>query len=174
MSVKVSLKKILAQLMNTPMVLETGTSGIWTYRKWSDGTAECWGTDTRAYSAGETVVTINLPFEFANTNYSWHGSVSDPMYGGSTAAYGTGVGCHIRSTTSFTYRMKTIAALPIASGMVYFYIVGQWASLDPTTQTMSISSFSQDQMTKAEIQALIEASGNQFKDNNTWVPNDLT
>lgn len=24
-------------------VVETGTSGIWTYRKWSDGTAECWG-----------------------------------------------------------------------------------------------------------------------------------
>lgn len=24
-------------------VVETGTSGIWFYRKWSDGTAECWG-----------------------------------------------------------------------------------------------------------------------------------
>lgn len=26
------------------IVLEAGTNGIWTYRKWSDGTAECWGT----------------------------------------------------------------------------------------------------------------------------------
>jgi hypothetical protein len=25
-------------------VIEQGTSGIWTYRKWSDGTAECWGS----------------------------------------------------------------------------------------------------------------------------------
>ena len=25
-------------------VIEEGTSGIWNYRKWSDGTAECWGT----------------------------------------------------------------------------------------------------------------------------------
>lgn len=24
-------------------ITETGSSGIWTYRKWSDGTAECWG-----------------------------------------------------------------------------------------------------------------------------------
>lgn len=24
-------------------IVEQGTSGIWTYRKWSDGTAECWG-----------------------------------------------------------------------------------------------------------------------------------
>lgn len=28
-------------------VTETGTSGNWTYRKWSDGTAECWGTFNR-------------------------------------------------------------------------------------------------------------------------------
>lgn len=26
-----------------PTVIEQGTSGIWTYRKWSDGTSECWG-----------------------------------------------------------------------------------------------------------------------------------
>lgn len=24
-------------------VVEQGTSGIWTYRKWSNGTSECWG-----------------------------------------------------------------------------------------------------------------------------------
>lgn len=24
-------------------IVETGTSGIWKYRKWADGTAECWG-----------------------------------------------------------------------------------------------------------------------------------
>lgn len=28
-------------------VVESGTSGNWTYRKWSDGTAECWGTFDR-------------------------------------------------------------------------------------------------------------------------------
>lgn len=26
-----------------PTIVAQGTSGIWTYRKWSDGTAECWG-----------------------------------------------------------------------------------------------------------------------------------
>ena len=25
-------------------IVESGTDGIWSYRKWSDGTAECWGT----------------------------------------------------------------------------------------------------------------------------------
>lgn len=32
-------------------VIETGTSGIWTYRKWSDGTAECWGDWNRTVSS---------------------------------------------------------------------------------------------------------------------------
>lgn len=29
---------------NTTYITDSGTSGNWTYRKWSDGTAECWGT----------------------------------------------------------------------------------------------------------------------------------
>ena len=35
-------------------VTETGKTGIWTYRKWSDGTAQCWGTDTREAVAVDT------------------------------------------------------------------------------------------------------------------------
>lgn len=40
---KLDVKELIAKLTNTPMVVEQGTSGIWTYRKWSDGIAECWG-----------------------------------------------------------------------------------------------------------------------------------
>lgn len=28
--------------LNTCYIVENGTSGLWKYRKWSDGTAECW------------------------------------------------------------------------------------------------------------------------------------
>ena len=31
-------------LKDIPHIIESGASGIWTYRKWSDGTAECWGS----------------------------------------------------------------------------------------------------------------------------------
>ena len=31
------------------VVVEQGTNGIWTYRKWSDGTAECWGVTSAEY-----------------------------------------------------------------------------------------------------------------------------
>ena len=35
-----------SKIRNIVSIVESGTSGIWTYRKWSDGTAECWGTST--------------------------------------------------------------------------------------------------------------------------------
>ena len=44
-----SVKKFLAKLINianSPRIVEQGTSGNWKYRKWSDGTAECWSTQT--------------------------------------------------------------------------------------------------------------------------------
>lgn len=36
-----------------PMIVDSGISGIWTYRKWSDGTAECWGNYEYEFSANE-------------------------------------------------------------------------------------------------------------------------
>lgn len=56
-------------------VTSAGTSGIWTYRKWNSGAAECWGVYTASgvniaknnysgfrYSDG---ISVNLPFTFA-------------------------------------------------------------------------------------------------------------
>ena len=45
-----NVKAVLAKILQCPMVVESGTSGIWTYRKWSDGTAECWGSNTTTQS----------------------------------------------------------------------------------------------------------------------------
>ena len=33
-------------------VVEQGTSGIWTYRKWNSGIAECWGSYTTTGGSG--------------------------------------------------------------------------------------------------------------------------
>lgn len=39
------LKEICLKLgLIADYVIERGTSGIWTYRKWASGDAECWGT----------------------------------------------------------------------------------------------------------------------------------
>ena len=57
-------------------VVETGTSGIWTYRKWNSGIAECWGIYTMASSctlawgslfySNKTCARINYPFTFTS------------------------------------------------------------------------------------------------------------
>ena len=56
-------------------IVEQGTSGIWTYRKWNSGIAECWGSTTASgvintawggiYEAsGVIAARIDYPFEF--------------------------------------------------------------------------------------------------------------
>lgn len=45
LNVKKTLTKILDAL-KADYVVEQGTSGIWTYRKWNSGVAECWGVES--------------------------------------------------------------------------------------------------------------------------------
>ncbi len=51
-------------------VVEHGTSGIWTYRKWASGIAECWGTQRHTITSwsgwgnlfeGKPIFTTNYP-----------------------------------------------------------------------------------------------------------------
>lgn len=39
------------QGFSVPIVIESGTSNIWTYRKWSDGVLECWGNYEYSFNA---------------------------------------------------------------------------------------------------------------------------
>lgn len=52
---KVDVKELIGKILNTPVVVETGTSGIWNYRKWSNGTAECWGVHAEMLTYYATV-----------------------------------------------------------------------------------------------------------------------
>ena len=52
-------------------VVEKGSTGIWDYRKWNSGDAECWGnmSITPTTANGTNTITVTLPFTFANTSY---------------------------------------------------------------------------------------------------------
>ncbi len=63
------IKKVLAKMLKSPRVIESGVSGIWNYRKWSDGTAECW-----ALNAG----TYNLTQQYGGAYYASEISVNFP------------------------------------------------------------------------------------------------
>lgn len=50
-------------------VVEQGTSGIWAYRKWNSGIAECWGEYSfQPTVTGSVYQTVSYPFRFATTN----------------------------------------------------------------------------------------------------------
>ena len=55
-------------------VIEQGTSGIWTYRKWNSGLAECWGevvTNTAIKDAlGAMYMTVTDYFSWPNALFS--------------------------------------------------------------------------------------------------------
>lgn len=59
-------------IRNLPSIVEQGTSGIWTYRKWSDGTAECWGRYGKTINGNSTDATtyISYPFSFTQSPYA--------------------------------------------------------------------------------------------------------
>ena len=59
-------------------VVETGISGIWTYRKWKSGMAECWGhtnlttamqnpLEGGSYSGNNYMGSVSYPFSFKNS-----------------------------------------------------------------------------------------------------------
>ena len=58
-------------------IVEQGSSGIWTYRKWNSGKAECWGRLTHStiintawgsmYVGGTKTTKTNYPFQFSAT-----------------------------------------------------------------------------------------------------------
>lgn len=74
------LTNILNEVLPTPRadyIVEQGTSGIWTYRKWNSGIAECWGTYSGAFDVNiasvdyggyrSGLLTWAFPFSFTAT-----------------------------------------------------------------------------------------------------------
>lgn len=89
-------------------VVEQGTSGIWAYRKWSSGDAECWGniSTTPTNVNATNSITVSLPFTFANTSYKVNLSpAKTALYVGSFGDCNTN-GDISHTTTSFVMSYK--------------------------------------------------------------------
>lgn len=189
-----SIKKVLTKLLSTKMVIESGTSTkvtsgyptvYWTWRKWSDGTAECWGyTDIKSYvmssASGNGYYTHDNAYLPPNLFTTVDAAIADRKQGTGNTPNNTLVTINVNSidTSSIGYWVQTTGSYT-QSLAVTLYVVGQWATREtdpenPDYQLLNIDGFVQNQMSKAEVQALIEASGNIFKENDTWIPSNLT
>ena len=125
-----NLKALLTKILSCPMVIDHGVRGIWHWRKWSDGTAECWGTWSSAsvthygqqfggyaYNSG----TINFPSGLFKAtpivNYSGY-------IGNSFFLTGTHT---LNSVSKDGFVAYVLTAVSGAQSMiVYIHVIGQW------------------------------------------------
>lgn len=110
-------------------IVEQGVSGIWTYRKWASGVAECWAKITQTVTPGDAwagtlnltpyVITVTTPIEFTGIDCV------------NASAY-VGNGHTITSSVSATPPNKiSIPALSLyLTGQqecrVYMHVMGRW------------------------------------------------
>ena len=110
---------------NGDYVVEQGTDGIWTYRKWASGIAECWyirSTLTGQQGSASMILggywyyrSYNFPFEF----------VSPPL-AVANGRTGSGLG-HAFADTDTTYVIVHIIGNQNVSSMTTScYVIGKW------------------------------------------------
>lgn len=107
------------------VIVDQGTSSDWTYRKWSNGTAECWKTaiDTRttAFSATGSVYyrTTNVPL--INPFF-----VEAPTVTVTQSMSNVGSACLSNVTTS-TLSITEMSAVSTGRAVtLYIYCIGKW------------------------------------------------
>ena len=108
-------------------VVEEGTSGIWTYRKWNNGIAECWGrtevaSNTYAASGGYKQIVENLP---SGLFTSVDSVIAD---GGITEVIQSDIGyTGIDSTSAIqTYLVNRYTSSVTKTGRVFWQVKGTW------------------------------------------------
>ena len=106
---------------------EEGTSGIWYYRKWSSGTAECYGNlSTDPYNCpGYNGFDVSLPFTFSNTSYT---VVVQPTINGLLTSYHAimdGSGNSSKTTTKFILSYDYTSSTAYSVGFD-IHVFGRW------------------------------------------------
>ena len=114
-----SWKTVLDTNNTADYVVEQGSSGIWDYRKWNSGYAECWGNVSITPTTGNATnsATVTLPFAFiSNSTTSYKVDITPAK----TALYiGSFGDCNSsnalsHTTTSFVMSYKYNNATPYA------------------------------------------------------------
>jgi hypothetical protein len=93
-------------------VTSTGTSGIWTYRKWKSGYAEFWGKKSFAATstAGNLSVAATYPFKMVNGTV--HATVSGGVSGRNDA--------HISYVSTDASQVDAYIAKPTTTNLPYW------------------------------------------------------
>ena len=127
-------KTILDSNNTADYVVEQGTSGIWTYRKWNSGFAECWGIYTMTsactkawgalYYSDTLAPRINYPFTFTSRPQETVFCRGDSV---SAWAYPEGGGIGMNTTTQTAqYGFLRPTTMTAAQVRYEYTVVGRW------------------------------------------------
>lgn len=117
--------------LETDYIIEQGTEGIWTYRKWASGIAECWCSYTSELS-------VSTPWGTGNSHY--HDTVSAKNFPSNLFASKPNVLVQMEEDTGNVFPVKKVATQystgemycvspnQLNSAFVYIYIEakGRW------------------------------------------------
>ena len=120
---------LTANTFCTDFVVEQGTKGIWTYRKWASGVAECWGGQSYSSLAINNVYgnwyyhssnAIALPFTFSKLT-----GIQASAYATSNGLYGVSVKGGT-SASQIAFYITSAKAETSANLTVELYVSGRW------------------------------------------------
>lgn len=113
-------------------IVDEGTSGNWTYRKWSDGTAECW--EAVSLSSGSFTATGNVYYRSAS-GYSFPSSLFNaaPVVDVNADMGNVGAASALNITSS-SFAIYTMSAVSTARAVSFsVYAVGTWKTYSAPT-----------------------------------------
>ena len=104
-------------------IVEQGSSGIWTYRKWASGVAECWGYSDMASSA--FTATGSVYYRTFNTAFSFPFTFKTRPYVWTSTWMGNVGGTAISALTTSTVNVTVLSAVSSARApRVHIYAKG--------------------------------------------------
>lgn len=107
-------------------VVEKGTSGIWTYRKWQSGIAECWGI---AMATATTMTAFDRVYYF-DTEVSFPSSFFTSIQNVQATAYSSSGGLYWASPYNFSNLKTTVRVISgdsqARSCDIWYSIKGKW------------------------------------------------
>ena len=128
------VKKLLTKMLNaikTDYIVEEGTSGIWTYRKWNSGIAECWGTKSENKSISSwggwyyvRIDGVNYPTGLFTTLTSVSGSLQ--WAGGDLVSGLTTRPSAYNVTAPHAIGIRPNSTSGTHSATAFWYAVGKW------------------------------------------------
>lgn len=124
-----NIKKLFTKILGH-VIVEQGTDGIWTYRKYADGTSECWGSESvsTAFAVWTSPMYYGTTYT-TNPSYPTDLFITNPVLNVSMsgADYWLGnSGTPPTRTKPGTYYPVRIGNLANTTYTVCYHAIGKW------------------------------------------------